>query len=181
MIPKRVNRKPGKADNFTYLAEYIAAAREKGEKLDKLWIVNCDAGSEPEDLKTALYEIEAVRTLKPKITDKTYHLMVSFREGDRDRLTPENLKDIERTFAEALGYGEHQRVTGTHINTDHYHMHVAINKVHPKTLRVHTPLRDFNLLHKAARDLEKKYGLAVDRGMSDQTPERGLSTAARDL
>lgn len=181
MIPKRVQRKPEKADNFTYLAEYIAAAREKGEKLDQLWIVNCDAGSDPDDIKTALYEIEALRTLKPKIKDKTYHLVLSFREGDRQKLTAKDLKDIERTFAEALGYGEHQRVAGTHVNTDHYHMHVAINKVHPKTLLMHSPLHDFKILHDTARAIEQKYGLAVDRGMTDKTPEQELSAAARDL
>lgn len=173
MIPRRIDRRPDVADNYSWLAEYIAAAREKGEKLDRFWIVNCNAGDSLADLKTALIEIEATRALKPRIADKTYHLVVSFRPDDREKLTPEALKDIERTFAEALGYGEHQRAAGTHINTDHFHMHVAYNKVHPETLRVRTPRGDFFALEKAARALERKYGLAVDLGASEGQEKHG--------
>jgi hypothetical protein len=180
MISKRPERKPGKPDNFTYLAEYIAAAREPGEKLERLWIVNCNAGTEPEDLKTALYEVEAVRTLKPDIAEKTYHFLVSFRPEDRAMLTPDVLKEIEREFADALGFSEHQRVAGTHVNTDHYHMHVAVNKVHPKTLRVHSPFMDYDKREKACRRLEKKYGLVVDRGKA-QASDQDLSPGARDF
>ena len=180
MISKRPDRKPGKPDNFTYLAEYIAAAREPGEKLDRLWIVNCDAGGDLDHLKFACYEVEAIRAQKPDIAEKTYHFIVSFRPEDRAKLSPEVLKDIEREFAEALGFGEHQRVAGTHINTDYYHMHVAINKVHPKTLRVHSPFMDYATRERVCRDLEKKYGLSVDRGKA-QTNDQDLSPTARDF
>ena len=173
MIPRRIDRRPDVADNYSNLAEYIAAAGEKGEKLDKFWIVNCKAGTGLDDLKTALYEIEATRTLRPDIADKTYHLVVSFRPGEEKNLSEDDLEDIERTFAEALGYGEHQRVAGTHINTDNCHMHIAFNKVHPSTLRVHTPRRDFFALEKAARALEQRYGLYVDKGASESLDGRG--------
>lgn len=173
MIPRRIDRRADVADNFTQLAEYIAAAKEKGEKLDKFWIVNCKAGTELADLKTALYEIEAKRTLRADIADKTHHLVVSFRPGEEKNLSADDLKDIERTFAEALGYGDHQRVAGTHINTDNVHLHIAFNKVHPKTLRVHTPRRDFFALEKAARAMERKYGLYVDKGASESLDKIG--------
>lgn len=182
MIAKRIAKKPDVADNFTALGRYIAAAADKGEKLDKLWIVNCDAGTEIEDLETALAEVEAVRQMKPGLDDKTYHLVVSFRPGEEDKLSAEDLKDIERTFAEALGFGEHQRIAATHQNTDHYHLHMAINKVHPKTLKVHTPFRDFKILEQVCRQMERKYGLARDLGMSDKEQAMpGLSPDARDF
>lgn len=41
---------------------------------------------------------------------KTYHLLVSFRPEDETRLAPEVFQDIERRFAAALGYAEHQRI-----------------------------------------------------------------------
>jgi hypothetical protein len=179
MISKRPERKPGKPDNFTYLAEYIAAAREPGEKLDQFWIENCNAGDDLEHLKFACYEVEAIRAQKPNIAEKTYHFVVSFRPEDRAKLTPEVLKEIEREFAKDLGFAEHQRVAGTHVNTDHYHMHVAINKVHPKTLRVRSPYNDYPTRERTCRRLEKQFGLVVDRG-KDQVSEHDLSAAARD-
>ena len=180
MIPKRIDRKPEVRDNFSDLGRYVAAAKDVGEKLDQFWIVNCDAGAGKDDLELALMEIEATRMAKPDIADKTYHLVVSFRDGDREKLSADDLKDIERNFAEALGYGDHQRVAGTHINTDHWHMHVAINKIHPVTGRCHTPRQDFKTLAKVAREMEQKYGLAIDKGMSNDTDKSPISSRARD-
>lgn len=182
MIATRIGKKSGVPDNYTRLGQYIAAAEEKGEKLDQFWIRNCDAGTNIEDLDLALLEIEAVRRQKPDIADKTYHLVVSFRSGEQDKLTKEDLMAIEAEYAKALGYEDHQRVAGTHINTDNFHMHIAFNKVHPETLKVVTPHRDFKILAKVSREMEKKYGLAIDPGMTDgkERDPNMLSPAARD-
>lgn len=182
MIATRIGKKSGVPDNYTRLGQYIAAAEEKGEKLHQFWIRNCDAGTHIEDLDLALLEIEAVRRQKPDIADKTYHLVVSFRPGEQDKLSKEDLMTIEAEYAQALGYADHQRVAGTHINTDNFHMHIAFNKVHPETLKAVTPHRDFNILAKVSREMEKKYGLAIDPGMTDgkERDPNKLSPAARD-
>ncbi|WP_413207945.1 TraI/MobA(P) family conjugative relaxase [Rhodospirillum sp. A1_3_36] len=180
MIATRIAKKPDLPDNYTRLGDYIAAAKETGEKLDRLWVVNCDAGEGVEDLATALAEVEAVRRMRSDIPNKTYHLAISFRPGERERLTEEDLKNIEKAFADALGFTDHQRVAGTHINTDNFHMHVAYNMVHPKTLKMVHPWKDYQALEKTARILEKTYGLQVDRGMSDTTDHPKGSAKARD-
>ncbi|WP_114111895.1 TraI/MobA(P) family conjugative relaxase [Thalassospira xiamenensis] len=182
MIATKIGKKSGVPDNYTRLGEYIAAAEEKGEKLHQFWIRNCDAGTNIEDLDLALLEIEAVRRQKPDIADKTYHLVVSFRSGEQNKLTKDDLMAIEAEYAKALGYSDHQRVAGTHINTDNFHMHIAFNKVHPKTLKVITPYRDFKVLAKVSREMEKKYRLTIDPGITDgkgRDPNK-LSPAARD-
>lgn len=182
MIATKIGKKANVPDNYTRLGQYIAAAEEKGEKLHEFWIRNCDAGTNIEDLDLALLEIEAVRRHKPDIADKTYHLVVSFRPGEQDKLTKEDLMAIEAEYAKALGYADHQRVAGTHINTDNFHMHIAFNKVHPETLKVITPHRDFKILAKVSREMEKKYGLSIDPGMTDgkaRDPNK-LSPGARD-
>jgi hypothetical protein len=182
MIATKIGKKSGLPDNYTRLGQYIAAAEEKGEKLHQFWIRNCDAGTNIEDLDLALLEIEAVRRQKPDIANKTYHLVVSFRPGDQDKLTTDDLMAIEAEYAKALGYGDHQRVAGTHINTENFHMHIAFNKVRPETLKVVTPHRDFKILAKVSREMEKKYGLAIDPGMTDgkERDPNKLSPAARN-
>tara|TARA_R110000868_G_scaffold143574_1_gene361927 strand:+ start:35098 stop:36669 length:1572 start_codon:yes stop_codon:yes gene_type:complete len=181
MIAKRVNKTAKIGEDFTRLGEYIAAAREAGEKLDQLWIGNCAAGDSEEDLDAALAEVEAVRQLKGGNGNRTYHLIVSFREGEREKLTPHDLKEIAKSYADALGFGDHQYVAGTHINTDNFHMHIAFNKIHPVTWTIHTPFRDFKILEKTSRAMEKQFELTVDRGMSDREELQGeLSPAARD-
>ncbi|WP_085586285.1 TraI/MobA(P) family conjugative relaxase [Thalassospira mesophila] len=181
MIAKKIPKDPNVADNYKELAHYIAAAKEPGEKLDTFWIANCGAGEKREDLDLALVEIDAVRRLKPDVKDKSYHMIVSFRPGEKERLSEQDLKDIARTYAEALGFGGHQYVAGTHINTDNFHMHIAFNKVHPQTLQVVTPYRDYKILDRVSRQLEKKYGLFVDNGMAQRMDNSAkLSPSARD-
>ena len=181
MIAKRTDKRADVHDNYTHLAEYIAAAAEEGEKLDKFWIVNSPAGTELADLEDALLDIEAVRAMKPRIKNKTYHLVISFRPGEREKLSPDDLRDIERHFAEALGFAEHQRVVGTHVNTDNFHMHVAYNKIHPETFKCHTPGRDFFSLESVCRAMERKYGLYVDNGLSDTLERDKGSQKARQF
>ncbi len=182
MIAKKIPKVASIPDNYKELAEYIAAAKELGEKLDKFWIENCGAGQSLDDLEMALREVYAVRLMKPEVIDKSYHMMVSFRPGENERLSEKDLKDIASSYAEALGFGEHQYVAGTHINTDNYHMHIAFNKIHPETLQVVNPFRDYKTLDRVSRKLEKKYGLFIDNGMA-QKQRKGpkLSPSARDF
>jgi hypothetical protein len=145
------------------LAKYIAGAKEKGEKLDQFWLSNCNAGDGIEDLDTAIAEIRATQEMNLRSkADPNYHLVVSFAEGEKPDL--DVLKDIEQEFAKALGLEDHQRVVGTHINTENFHMHIQFNLVHPETFRMHTPFRDFQILQETAAELEKKHGLQVVQG-----------------
>ena len=69
-------------------------------------------------------------------------MLISFRPEDEARLTPEILNAIELRFADALGFGEHQRHCGVHQNTNNLHMYVAYNMIHPEKLTRHEPYRD---------------------------------------
>ena len=176
-------------DNFNELGNYIAGHSGGDEKLHMCWMGNCVFGERHEDLGYVLHEIEAIRQEKKRIEgtkiegkNLSYHLVVSFRDGDREKLSDQDLKDIATAFVENLGFGEHQYIAATHTNTEHFHMHLAINRVHPETLNLHLPRRDFNTLSKTCRALEKTYGLDVDRGMeAAATQEKGLSRAAQDF
>ncbi|TYC64015.1 relaxase [Rhodobacterales bacterium] len=159
------------------LAKYIAAAKEKGEKLDQFWLSNCKAGEGIEDLDTAIAEIGATQKLNTRSkSDPNYHLVVSFPEGEKP--DKEVLQDIEKEFAKALGLEDHQRVVGTHINTENFHMHIQFNLVHPETFRMHTPYRDFQILQKTAAELELKHGLQVVQGRGKENERQ--NTKARD-
>ncbi|SDR45067.1 TraI/MobA(P) family conjugative relaxase [Pseudovibrio sp. Tun.PSC04-5.I4] len=157
MIAHKVGRKSG-ANSFKALARYVAGAREDNEKLGDLWIENCELASTKEDLDLAIVEIENTQGHNTRVKgDRSYHLVISFAEGEVPEL--EVLRDIEKSFAKALGFEEHERIIGTHTNTDNYHMHVAINRIHPETYKVHTPYYDFDALEKTRLEMELKYGL----------------------
>lgn len=177
MIAKRIARET--SGSYRRLAEYIAAAKDPGEKLDQIWVVNTTAGDTPDNLDLSIHEIEATQALNTRVKgDKSYHLVVSFRD---EQPAPEALRDIERAYAKALGFEAHQRVAATHQNTDNYHLHIAFNKIHPETARVHTPHRDFRTLEKVSRAMEQKHGLKVDLGREDKIEADQKPQAARDM
>ncbi len=112
-------------------------------------------------------------------TDKTYHLIVSFRD---EKPAPDKLREIEQSIAKALGFEEHQRTVGTHQNTDNFHMHIAYNKIHPESLVLHSPYQDFKALSNVCRELEQAYGLKGDPGMEESKNKSQAKTnqAAKD-
>lgn len=162
MIAKRINTKPGN-DNPRKLGLYIADASHEGEKLLFAWHEGCLSDT----YTAALIEIEATQGMNTRCQGgKTYHLLVSFRPEDEAKLNPESMRDIEAAFAEALGFSDHQRVCGVHKNTNNMHLHVAYNMIHPESFTKREPFRDFYKLSEACREMERKYGLVVDNGIS---------------
>ncbi|MDR3176849.1 MAG: relaxase/mobilization nuclease domain-containing protein, partial [Desulfovibrio sp.] len=71
---------------------------------------------------------------------------------------------IEERFAGVLGLSEHQRHCAVHKNTGNLHLHIAYNLIHPERLTMREPFRDYHKRDRLCRELEREYGLAVDRG-----------------
>jgi hypothetical protein len=177
MIAKHIKRQA--RGSFGRLAEYIAAASDKGEKLDQFWTVNCNAGDTIEDLNHCINEVEATQALNTRAkSNKTYHLIASFRD---EKPSPEALIDIEKQLATALEFEDHQRVVATHQNTDNFHMHIAFNRINPKTKKLnHTP-NDFKALESACRAIEAQHDLKTDKGHADVLERPSTPSKAQDM
>ena len=172
---------PGKTA-FDDLSSYISDSKQAGKKVGLLFISNCSNN----DYDLAVAEIKATQALNTRSkSNKTYHLILSFREYDNP--TSEMVKEIEEAVCDALGYGEHQRIAALHVNTEHPHIHIAINKIHPKTFRVHEAYRSYHTLSDVCRQMEQKYGLQVDNGIDfdakkkNSAVKKGLSPDAANM
>jgi hypothetical protein len=144
--------------SWTRLGAYILDADHHGEKVAWARATNCGS----DDPGWAVKDILTVQAQNTRAkADKSYHLVVSFPEGERP--TREQIEDIEDRLCESIGFGEHQRVSAVHQNTDNWHLHIAINKVHPTTLRCVTPRQDHFKLQAACQHLEIKHDLTRER------------------
>jgi hypothetical protein len=188
MIAKRIKRKKtrdtfkrlagyvlnekngGKADPVTWeLAEYVLDGAHQGEKVAYWRVTNCGA----EDPGFAVKEIIATqdRNTRSK-SDKSYHLVISFPPGEQP--TREQVEDIEDQLVASIGLQEHQRISAVHQNTDCWHLHVAINKVHPRTLRNVEPYYDQPRLQAACAEMEVKHNLTrTNHGLAPERPLNG--------
>ncbi len=140
--------------SWTRLGAYILDTDHQGEKVAWARATNC-GNDDPGWAVRGILATQARNTRSR--SDKSYHLVVSFPEGERP--ARERLEDIEDRLCAALGFDEHQRVSAVHQNTDNWHLHVAINKVHPTSFRNVTPHRDHYRLQEACAELEIRHGL----------------------
>jgi hypothetical protein len=161
-------KKIGDLRDWKKTAEYILDAKGAGERVEAIQVTNCHY----EEPGMALAEIARTQDMNTTSkTDKTYHLIVSFPPGERP--TPAQLHDIEDRLCEAIGLADHQRISAVHNDRDHFHFHVAINKVHPQSFKTITPYFDQPRLQAACIELEKKHGLTPT---NHQMPDRSQGT-----
>ena len=80
------------------------------------------------------------------------------------------MHDIEDALCAAVGLADHQRLSAVHNDTDHFHFHIAIIKVHPDSSKLVTPWQDAPKLAAACQTLERRHGLTRT---NHAMPERG--------
>ncbi|WP_179095076.1 relaxase/mobilization nuclease domain-containing protein, partial [Burkholderia pseudomallei] len=109
MIAKHVPmRSLGKSD-FAGLVKYITADQAKEHRIGEVRLTNCAALT----VRDAVTEVLATQQANTRAkSDKTYHLLVSFRAGELpDAAT---LEAIEARICAGLGFSDHQRVSAVH-------------------------------------------------------------------
>ena len=154
MISKHSPMRSLQKSSIAELARYITSEQGKQERVGDITITNCHSLN----TKDAVREMLAVQACNTRSTaDKTYHLMVSFADGEQP--SKDVLQAVERRLCEALGFKEHQRISAVHHDTDHVHIHIAINKIHPNRHTIHTPHRDYKTLGETSAALEREFNL----------------------
>jgi hypothetical protein len=165
---------PADPASWTRLNAYILDAEHLGDKVAWARATNCHT----DDPGWAVKEILAIQARNTRSrSDKSYHLVVSFPEGEKP--TRDQIEDIEDRLCAALGFEEHQRVSAVHQNTDNWHFHIAINKVHPRTFRNVEPFRDHYRLQEACAELEIRHGLTREPHTAEPGQGRGRGPQVR--
>jgi hypothetical protein len=168
VIARSIPKRESQASNFAALVRYISNAHGKEERVGVMTITNSSA------VTPAQLAMSVVRTqlLNDRTTsDKTYHLLLSFPPGEQP--SPEVLAQIEQRMCEALGFGEHQRISAVHHDTDDLHVHVAINKIHPTKHTIHSPKGDYRILAQTCLELEAEFGLIATNHESGRSVGEG--------
>ena len=174
---------------FGKLVAYLLDPQGKKTRVGEVTITNCVST----DTTWAVREIAATQRLNARAkSDRTYHLLVSLRAGENP--DAKTLRVIEERFCKELGYAEHQRVSVVHHDTDNVHIHVAINKIHPRLWRSTIRFGIIKRGRNCARSLSTSLGLPriITKGvkpagtMSRRSPARnhfrfGLQGMPKDL
>ena len=113
--------------------------------------------------ETAMLEMKATASMNPRVADPILHFQISWREGEHP--DEQEWAGAAKTSIEALGFTSHQYMIAAHDNTDNFHVHVMLNRVHPETYHALNPRLSNLTLHRTARELEHKFGRQEDAGL----------------
>jgi hypothetical protein len=156
MIIRHIPMKTARLSSFSGLVQYITNPQDKQERVGNISLSNCNSI----DPTWAVQEVLATQAKNQRATaDKTYHLLISFALGEI--LSDKLLNIIEDRVVSSIGLKDHQRISTVHHDTDNLHIHVAINKIHPKTLNMIEPYRAYKTFAEVATQLEIEYGLEI--------------------
>jgi hypothetical protein len=156
---------------WTRTADYVLDTPHAGDrsKVGAVRVTNCLS----DDPASATLEILATQAKNTRSqSDKHYHLVISFPPGEKVPVA--TLHEIEDAVCAAIGLADHQRISAVHLDTDHLHVHVAISKVHPATLRNVEPYYPKHRLMEACERLEVQHGLQrTNHGQAAASRVRG--------
>lgn len=154
MLPKEL-KAPRGGGSFAELVRYLVNPKGTQERVGRIAISNCHCGGD--DWGAAIAEVAETQSANTRAKLHTHHVLVSFRPGDEP--DEASLKIIERRLCAAIGLGEHQRVSVLHHDTDNQHLHIAINRIHPKTHKAGEVWFSKYALAFAAAGLERELGM----------------------
>lgn len=169
MIVKKVARSrvaapKSKAAHVRALADYIAGpdaggAGEKVEHRGSLNLLNLDHEEQ-------VQEMIDLADLAKRSPQPVQHWIMSWKEGEQP--TSAQADQAARMFLDDMGLAEHQALYGLHRDTENWHLHMAVNRVHPETEKLATVNNGFDheVAHRAIARIEHAQGWQrEDRGL----------------
>ena len=105
--------------------------------------------------------------------DPIHHWVLSWRPNERPSV--DQVREAVKMFVGHCGLTGHQVIWGLHDDTKNLHVHIAVNRVHPDTLKVIEINKGFqlNAAHQAIAIIEKKQGWKSVENARYQTNDNG--------
>ncbi|WP_412755275.1 TraI/MobA(P) family conjugative relaxase [Legionella pneumophila] len=170
MIIRHIPMKKTRLSSFSGLVKYLCNEQNKQERVGKVRLSNCNS-IEP---IWAVQEVLATQAKNQRaMGDKTYHMLISFASGENP--SDQALREIEESVASSIGFKEHQRISVVHHDTDNLHIHVAVNKIHPKTFNMIEPFRAYKTFAEIASKLEIELDLKITNHQTRKSRSENLA------
>lgn len=174
MIVKKIrNQKTGstKAARVAGVANYIVGPQH-GHSVEKC--IHHEANNFFTDTHEGhVAEMIALAQDAVRSKDPIDHWVLSWAPNERPSV--DQVREAVGLFLGHCGLSGHQVIWGLHDDTEHLHVHIAINRVHPETLKVIEINKGFqlNAAHQAIALIEKKQGWQSVENARYQTNEQG--------
>lgn len=134
-------------------------------------VLNLDADyATPEDRRILAELLDTTARRNPRFRgNPVYHIALSWHEGEHP--TTAQVRQSVTHVMTTLQMAECEAVYAVHRDTDHDHVHLVVNRIHPiKNIVAGPPQFDYFKIDQACRELELQHGWAHDPGPYIVTP-----------
>lgn len=174
---KRTNFRKTKAAMIGGLVDYILAKRDEDGNQKFLYGMGFNfltSGTRNWKWEMISLAEESVQSKMP-----VAHWVMSWPEDELP--SREQVVEATRIFLERMGLAEHQTIIAAHQNTGNFHVHIAVNRTHPATMKVIQPHRgfDINAAHRIVAEISEKQGWATNPHARYKTDEQGKIVPVR--
>ena len=147
------------------LLQYILTARKKDVEQEHKLLFSGAINMIQEDCqhKDAVIAEQMALASESKSPNPMLHHVISVREHENCKLDEEMARKIVENFMESLELGGYTAVYAVHQDTDHRHLHIAINRVNPDTYIAKDLKRDILQAHKAIAKIEAELGFTSEK------------------
>jgi hypothetical protein len=171
--------KPGKG--FKGLVNYLLQGPRQ-DKNDKAQAANRVAWTDVRNLVTgnpALVPqvMRATAAKSRRCQSPVYHCVISWHRDENP--TEAMMRQVADTTCEDLGLEDHQRLYIAHADTEHRHVHIVVNRIHPDTLKAWNPRQDWVRIEQSLRRQSDILGLDYVPGRHND-PERVTENPRRE-
>ena len=167
-----------KASRIGSLLDYIEAdGRANAQKAEYIG-ANGDFYSDSQQGLRAEMVALAIEATRSK--DPVDHWLLSWKEGEQP--TQVQCNEAVEILKWHLGMSnDHLAVFALHRNTENYHLHVVLNRVHPDTLRVEDKGWCIDKAHKAIAEIIRAQGWEAERNARYVADSSGQVTRASSV
>jgi hypothetical protein len=113
-----------------------------------------------------------------RVKKPVYHCVISWRHDERP--DDNHMRQVADTTCQDLGLEEYQRLYVAHRDTDHHHVHIVVNRVHPETGTAWKNSHDYRRIEVSLRRQAEAMGMDYVPGRHND-PERFRGRAKRPL
>ena len=168
---KRTNLQKTKATMISALVDYILAQKDEQGFEKRMYAFGFNFVAKTSRAWTQEMIALSEESMHSKMP--VSHWVMSWQENEMP--TREQVKEAVGIFLERMGLQGHQAIVVAHINTANFHVHIAVNRVHPLTEKVVQPHKGFDIeaAHRIVAEIEHKQGWASNKNARYRVNEQG--------
>lgn len=151
-----IGKAPGTGSGFRGVVNYLMLGKKESPNPDRVaWAETRNLFVDDLDLAPRAMRATAAQSTRCK--KPAYHFVISWRQDENP--TADLMRLVADTTLGDLDLADHQAVLIAHHDTDHKHLHVVVNRIHPETTKAWHTGKDWERLEVSLGRQALEHGL----------------------